>query len=309
NPEFLKEGSAVADFMKPDRIVIGTDDDVAKERLYELYQPFNRNHDRIITMDIRSAELTKYAANGLLATKITFMNEISNLAEHLGADIEKVRLGIGSDPRIGYHFIYAGCGYGGACFPKDIRALTYTADEVGYDAKLLNAVEEVNLRQKNKLFQHICDHFGGAEQLKGKTFAIWGLAFKPNTDDIREAPSRALMEALWEAGAAVNAYDPEAMEETQRVYGKRNGLMLVGTKESALQDCDALIICTEWKGFMAPDFKLMEQELRQKLIFDGRNIYDPDILKSRGWTYYGIGRGESCNLEQIAYELLELKSA
>ncbi|MES9962526.1 MAG: UDP-glucose/GDP-mannose dehydrogenase family protein [Candidatus Sedimenticola sp. 20ELBAFRAG] len=309
NPEFLKEGSAVADFMKPDRIVIGTDDDVAKERLYELYQPFNRNHDRIITMDIRSAELTKYAANGLLATKITFMNEISNLAEHLGADIEKVRLGIGSDPRIGYHFIYAGCGYGGACFPKDIRALTYTADEVGYDAKLLNAVEEVNLRQKNKLLQHICNHFGGAEQLKGKTFALWGLAFKPNTDDIREAPSRALMEALWEAGAAVNAYDPEAMEETQRVYGKRNGLMLMGTKEAALQDCDALIICTEWKGFMAPDFKLMEQELRQKLIFDGRNIYDPDILKSRGWTYYGIGRGESCNLEQIAYELLELKSA
>ncbi len=293
NPEFLKEGAAVNDFMKPDRIIIGTDDEQAKKVIRELYAPFNRNHDRIIFMDVRSAELTKYAANSLLATKISFMNEIANLAERLGADIENVRLGIGSDPRIGYHFIYPGCGYGGSCFPKDVQALARTASEVGYEAQLLNAVEAVNYRQKEVLFNKIVTHYQGEEKLKGKNIALWGLAFKPNTDDMREASSRTLMESLWQAGAVVQAYDPEAMEETQRIYGHRDELKLMGTKEACLQHADMLVICTEWKQFRAPDFELIQQELSDAIIFDGRNLYDPESMQDKGIVYYAIGRGES----------------
>ncbi len=293
NPEFLKEGAAVNDFMKPDRIVIGTADAASEKRMRELYAPFNRNHDRMIVMDLRSAELTKYAANAMLATKISFMNELANLAERLGADIEQVRIGIGSDPRIGYHFIYPGCGYGGSCFPKDVQALHRTAQEVGYDAALLAAVETVNLRQKNRLFDLIAQHFGGVSALAGKTFALWGLAFKPNTDDMRAAPSRALMEALWDAGARVQAFDPEAMEETQRIYGQRDDLLLCGTRDAALRGADALVLCTEWKTFRAPDFDTLAQQLNARLIFDGRNVYDPKLLAERGWQYYGIGRGLS----------------
>jgi len=291
NPEFLKEGSAVRDFMKPDRIVLGIDDRDTLAPMQELYAPFNRNHDRIVVMDIRSAELTKYAANAILAAKISFMNELSNLADRLGADIEQVRLGIGSDPRIGYDFIYAGCGYGGSCFPKDVRALNKTAEETGYHAQLLQAIDSVNNRQKQRLYEKLAAHYGGAAALQGKTFALWGLAFKPNTDDMREAPSRTLMESLWAAGARVQAFDPEAMEEAQRIYGNRPDLLLAGTKEAALRGADALLICTEWKGFMAPDFDTLGQTLKEKLIFDGRNLYDPGRLAQRGWTYYGIGRG------------------
>ncbi|WP_407275043.1 UDP-glucose dehydrogenase family protein [Halothiobacillus sp. DCM-1] len=293
NPEFLKEGAAVNDFMKPDRIIIGTTDAASEKRMRELYAPFNRNHDRMIVMDLRSAELTKYAANAMLATKISFMNELANLAERLGADIEQVRIGIGSDPRIGYHFIYPGCGYGGSCFPKDVQALYRTAQEVGYDAGLLAAVEAVNLRQKNRLFELIVQHFGGIAALAGKTFALWGLAFKPNTDDMRAAPSRSLMEALWRAGARVQAFDPEAMEETQRIYGQRADLLLCGTRDAALRGADALVLCTEWKTFRAPDFDRMADLLPAKLIFDGRNVYDPALLAEHGWSYYGIGRGLS----------------
>ncbi len=291
NPEFLKEGAAVADCMRPERIVVGTDNDDVVELLRELYEPFNRNHDRMILMDIRSAELTKYAANCMLATKISFMNEISNLAELLGADIEKVRQGIGSDPRIGYHFIYPGCGYGGSCFPKDVQALIRTAEHIGYQPKLLHAVEDVNYQQKDKLPQFIKRHFG--DDLQGKTFAVWGLSFKPNTDDMREASSRVLMETLWQAGAQVQAFDPEAMDETQRIYGHRTDLALMGTKEAALHGADALVICTEWKNFRAPDFDTIKSALKQPVIFDGRNLYDPERLASRGFVYYGIGRGAS----------------
>jgi len=293
NPEFLKEGSAVNDFMKPDRIIIGTEDEEVEKKIRELYAPFNRNHERIIFMDIRSAELTKYAANSLLATKISFMNEIANLAERLGADIENVRLGIGSDPRIGYQFIYPGCGYGGSCFPKDVQALVRTANEVGYEAELLNAVESVNYRQKEVLFDKIITHFNSKDALKGKTIALWGLAFKPNTDDMREASSRTLMKSLWESGACVQAYDPEAMEETQRVYGNRNDLNLMGTKEACLKDADMLVICTEWKQFRAPDFDEIKSNLSEAVIFDGRNLYDPELLKAKGFAYYAIGRGDS----------------
>ena len=293
NPEFLKEGAAVNDFMRPDRIVIGTASAGAEKAMRELYAPFNRNHDRIIVMDVRSAELTKYAANAMLATKISFMNEIANIAERLGADMEHVRHGIGSDPRIGYHFIYAGCGYGGSCFPKDVQALARTAAEVGYDAQLLDKVEAVNARQKQRLFELICRHFGGADKLAGRTFALWGLAFKPNTDDMRAAPSRVLMEALWQAGARVQAYDPEAMEETQHIYGYRDDLALMGTKEAVLRGADALVICTEWKAFRIPDFEALGM-LQNKVIFDGRNLYEPAQMEEKGWTYYGIGRGKSC---------------
>jgi UDPglucose 6-dehydrogenase len=293
NPEFLKEGAAVNDFMKPDRIIIGTDNAKAEKIIRELYAPFNRNHERILFMDIRSAELTKYAANSLLATKISFMNEISNLAERLGADIENVRLGIGSDPRIGYHFIYPGCGYGGSCFPKDVQALAKTAKQVGYDAELLNAVEAVNYRQKEVLFAKITEHFGGVENLKGKVIALWGLAFKPNTDDMREASSRTLMKSLWQAGASVQAYDPEAMDETQRIFNNRDDLSLMGTKEACLQGADMLVICTEWKQFRAPDFDLIKEKLSESVIFDGRNLYDPQIMKEKEFVYYGIGRGDS----------------
>ncbi|EKM0362111.1 UDP-glucose dehydrogenase family protein [Cronobacter turicensis] len=294
NPEFLKEGAAVADCMRPERIVVGTDNDDVVELLRELYEPFNRNHDRMILMDIRSAELTKYAANCMLATKISFMNEISNLAERLGADIEKVRQGIGSDPRIGYHFIYPGCGYGGSCFPKDVQALIRTSEHIGYVPRLLKAVEDVNNDQKMKLPEFIRRHFG--ENLEGKTFALWGLSFKPNTDDMREASSRVLMEELWKHGATVQAYDPEAMDETQRIYGHRADLRLMGTKEAALQGADALIICTEWQAFRAPDFDFIKNSLKEPVIFDGRNLYDPARLSKRGFVYYAIGRGASINI-------------
>jgi len=291
NPEFLKEGSAVGDCMRPDRIIIGTDSEAVEDRMRELYAPFNRNHDKVIVMDVRSAELTKYAANCLLATKISFMNEMSNLAEHLGADIENVRKGIGSDPRIGYQFIYPGCGYGGSCFPKDVQALERTARKVGYEAKILSAVEAVNYRQKEKLFEQIAHHFNG--ELQGKTFAVWGLSFKPNTDDMREASSRVLMESLWAAGAKVQAFDPEAMEETQRIYGNRDDLRLMGTKESALQGADALVIVTEWQNFRAPDFDLIKASLAEPVIFDGRNLFEPARMEQKGFKYYGIGRGMS----------------
>lgn len=289
NPEFLKEGAAIDDFMKPDRVVIGTDNPRTTELLRALYAPFNRNHDRLVVMDIRSAELTKYAANAMLATKISFMNELANMAEKLGADIEKVRLGIGSDPRIGYHFIYPGCGYGGSCFPKDVQALERTAGEIGYQAQLLQAVEEVNNRQKQRMFTKIQDHFGN--DLAGKTIALWGLSFKPNTDDMRAAPSRTLMEALWEKGAKVQAYDPEAMEETTRIYGQRDDLTLCDNPEAALDNADALVVATEWKVFRSPDFDHIKQKLNTPTIFDGRNIYDPETMTRMGINYYAIGRG------------------
>lgn len=291
NPEFLKEGAAVNDFMKPDRIVVGTDSEKAESLLRELYAPFNRSHDRMIFMDVRSAELTKYAANAMLATKISFINEMANLAELLGADIEKVRNGIGADPRIGYHFIYPGCGYGGSCFPKDVKALIKIARNVEYQAGLMEAVDKVNQAQKDKLFQYINRHFSG--DLQGKVFALWGLSFKPNTDDMREAPSRVLMEALWASGAKVQAYDPVAMEETQHIYGLRDDLKLVGTKEAALEKADALIICTEWKNFRAPNFDQLKSTLRSPVIFDGRNLYEPDRMAALGFEYYGVGRGLS----------------
>jgi UDPglucose 6-dehydrogenase len=289
NPEFLKEGAAIEDFMKPDRIIVGTDNPRTTELLRALYEPFNRNRDRLISMDIRSAELTKYAANAMLATKISFMNELANVAERLGADIEKVRIGIGSDPRIGYHFIYPGAGYGGSCFPKDVRALARSASGNGYEAELLNAVENVNDRQKGRLFTRLSEYFGG--NLAGKTIALWGLSFKPNTDDMREAPSRVLMEALWEAGASVRAYDPKAMEETQRIYPAQDSLILCETAAEALDGADALAVVTEWQEFRSPDFDLIRDALGSPVIFDGRNLYDPDFLAARGIEYYGIGRG------------------
>ena len=288
NPEFLKEGCAVEDCMRPDRIIIGTDSPHAEAVMRELYEPFNRNREKIIVMDARSAELTKYVANCMLATKISFMNEMANLAEKLGADIEMVRHGIGSDPRIGYQFIYPGMGYGGSCFPKDVQALIRIATNVDFDARVLKAVETRNNEQKTLLFSKIFNHFDGA--LRGKTFALWGLSFKPNTDDMRQAPSRVLMEALWNAGARVQAFDPKAMEEAQRIYGALDDLMLAGTKEAALKNADALIIATEWQSFRAPDFDLLHQQLAQPVIFDGRNLFDPQRLKQRGFTYYSVGR-------------------
>ena len=290
NPEFLKEGSAVADCMRPDRIIVGTSSKDVEMMLRQLYAPFNRNHEKMIVMDARSAELTKYAANAMLATKISFMNEMANLADKLGADIEWVRKGIGSDPRIGYSFIYPGIGYGGSCFPKDVQALIRTAEKAGVTPTVLSAVEERNITQKQVLFDKVAAYFGG--DLKGKTFALWGLAFKPNTDDMREAPSRVIMEALWEAGANVRAYDPEAMHETARIYGNRNDLALVETREEALEGADALIIATEWKVFQSADFDAIKSELKQPVIFDGRNIYDPAFMKAQGFDYFAIGRGE-----------------
>ena len=300
NPEFLKEGAAIDDFMKPDRIIIGTDNPRTAELLRALYEPFNRNHDRVIVMDIRSAELTKYAANAMLATKISFMNELANLAERTGADIENVRKGIGSDPRIGYEFIYPGCGYGGSCFPKDVQALAMTAKKAGYESELLNAVENVNNRQKGVLFQRIDSYFGG--ELKGKTVALWGLAFKPNTDDMREAPSRPLIEALWAAGCRVRAYDPVAMEQTRKIYGDRTDLALCDTAEKALEGADALVIATEWREFRSPNFDSLKSKLKTPVIFDGRNLYDPRFLRSLGFTYYGIGRGDSVKVPAQTYE-------
>ncbi|MGI4836703.1 MAG: UDP-glucose dehydrogenase family protein [Janthinobacterium lividum] len=294
NPEFLKEGSAVNDCRRPDRIVIGCEREEVREVMRELYAPFNRNHDRIMFMDLRSAELTKYAANCMLATKISFINQIAELAEHLGADIESVRQGIGADSRIGYDFIYAGCGYGGSCFPKDMRALIHSAEAANCSSDLLQAVEAINQRQKHKLFERVNAYYQG--DLKGKTFALWGLAFKPNTDDMRDAPSRELMEALFEAGAHVRAFDPEAMHQTQLIYGEHSQLHLMGTPEAALSGADALIICTEWQQFKAPDFEMIQKRLKAPLIFDGRNLYDAERMKLKGFTYYPIGRGESHEL-------------
>ncbi|ESQ12231.1 MAG: hypothetical protein N838_16945 [Thiohalocapsa sp. PB-PSB1] len=288
NPEFLKEGAAIDDFMRPDRVIVGTDNPRTGELLRALYAPFNRNHNRVMLMDVRSAELTKYAANAMLATKISFMNELSNIAEAVGADIEHVRVGIGSDPRIGYQFIYPGCGYGGSCFPKDVRALERTALGIGYQPELLQAVEAVNHRQKEVLFRKISDHFHG--QLRGRTIALWGLAFKPNTDDMREAPSRRLMENLWDAGANVHAFDPVATQETSRIYGARNDLILFEEQMAALDDADALAIVTEWAQFRSPDFTEIKAKLRQPVIFDGRNIFSPDQVVAAGITYISIGR-------------------
>ena len=288
NPEFLKEGSAVSDCQKPDRIIVGTRSRESEALLRELYAPFNRNHEKIIVMDRRSAELTKYAANCMLATKISFMNEMAGLAEKLGADIEHVRHGIGSDPRIGYHFIYPGIGFGGSCFPKDVSAMIHMARQSGVEPLVLEAVDNRNDAQKRSLFDKIEAEFGG--DLSGRTFAFWGLAFKPNTDDMREAPSRVLMEALWEAGARVRAYDPVAMDQCRSIYGNRADLELVDSKEKALEGADALVICTEWKAFKAPDFALVKDRLSRPLVFDGRNIYDPAIMSRNGFTYHGVGR-------------------
>jgi UDPglucose 6-dehydrogenase len=288
NPEFLKEGAAVDDFMKPDRIVIGTDSEHATALLRQLYAPFQRNRDRLTVMDVKSAELTKYAANAMLATRISFMNELAVLAEKLGADIEQVRHGIGSDPRIGYQFLYAGCGYGGSCFPKDVQALRRTAQENGIPLRVLDAVEEANDAQKQILVNKLTARLG--TDLKGKRFAMWGLAFKPNTDDMREAPSRSMLEALWAMGASVSAYDPAAMEETRRIYGERADLLLVDSPMDALKGADALLIVTEWKVFRSPNFDTMKALLNAPLIFDGRNLYEPQAMREMGFDYLPIGR-------------------
>ena len=290
NPEFLKEGAAIDDFMKPDRIIVGTDKPRPTDIMRELYAPFNRNHDRLLMMDIRSAELTKYAANAMLATKISFMNEIAQIAEQVGADIEQVRLGIGSDPRIGFHFIYPGAGYGGSCFPKDVQALAHTAQQIGVKAHILQAVETVNQQQQQLLFYKIQKHFQG--NLQKRCFALWGLAFKPNTDDMRQAPSRVLMEALWSQGASIQAYDPEAHLEAQRIYGERPDLRLDDSPEATLVNADALVIITEWKVFRSPNFDLIKSCLSDPVIFDGRNLYEPKRMEERGFTYYAIGRGK-----------------
>lgn len=278
--------------MRPDRIIIGADNPAAIDTLKRLYAPFNRNHDRIVTMGVRAAELTKYAANAMLATKISFMNEIANIAEKVGADIEMVRQGIGSDPRIGWHFIYPGAGYGGSCFPKDVQALAHTAQQLGYESRLLNAVEAVNDAQKGHLFELIQRHYRGAE-LRGKTFAVWGLAFKPNTDDMRAASSRRLLQQLWEAGARVRAYDPEAGAEARRVFGEREDLVYCDSAMAALQGADALVVVTEWKQFRSPDFSAVKTALGDRVVFDGRNLYAPADVEASGIAYYGIGRGRS----------------
>ena len=289
NPEFLKEGAAIADFMKPDRVIIGTDDPASARLLETLYAPFNRNHDKVIHMDVRSAELTKYAANVMLATKISLMNELSNLADRLGADIEAVRVGIGSDPRIGYSFIYPGAGYGGSCFPKDVKALIHTAREAGFPAELVQSVESVNERQKRVLVEKLLAHFSG--DVRGRTFAVWGLAFKPNTDDMREAPSRTIMEALFEAGANVRAYDPVSNDEAARLYPDENALTLCAKRDETLTGADGLIVITEWNEFRSPDFERIRSVLKTPVVFDGRNLYDTEHLNSLGFTHYAIGRG------------------
>jgi len=291
NPEFLKEGDAVNDCMRPDRIVIGSDSAAAVEKLRRLYGPFIRNHDRIVAMDVRSAELTKYAANAMLATKISFMNEIACIAEQVGADVEMVRQGIGSDPRIGWHFIYPGAGYGGSCFPKDVQALARTAQQHGCTPRLLDAVEAVNDAQKGHLFELIDRHYGG--KVAGRTFAVWGLAFKPNTDDMREASSRRVLQQLWDAGAKVRAYDPEAMAETRRIFGERDDLVLCDSAQAALDGADALVVVTEWKQFRSPDFARLRESLADAAVFDGRNLYQPAEVEEAGIAYYGIGRGRS----------------
>ena len=289
NPEFLKEGAAVEDFMRPDRIVVGADNEQAIYLMRALYAPFQRNHERLIVTDVRSAELTKYAANAMLATRISFMNELANLAEKLGADIEMVRQGIGSDPRIGYHFLYPGCGYGGSCFPKDVKALIKTAsDQAGIELKVLKAVEQANDAQKHVLTGKITRHFG--TDLKGKHFALWGLAFKPNTDDMRDAPSRSLLSDLFAAGATVSAYDPVAMQEAKRIFGDEPRLRFAGKAMEALEGADALVIVTEWKEFRSADLDAIKQKLKTPLVFDGRNLYDPKFVRAQGIEYLPIGR-------------------
>jgi UDPglucose 6-dehydrogenase len=288
NPEFLKEGAAVHDFMRPDRIVVGVDDESTENLLRALYAPFQRNHERLIVMDIKSAELTKYAANAMLATRISFMNELAMLAEKMGADIEHVRQGIGSDPRIGYHFLYAGCGYGGSCFPKDVQALQRTANECGYELKILNAVEAANESQKEVLIAKITARLG--HDLTGKKFALWGLAFKPDTDDMRDAPSRVLIKGLWARGATVTAYDPVAMHEARRIFGDDTRLRMADSSMEALDGADALVIVTEWKAFRSPDFAAIKSKLKAPIIFDGRNLYEPKDLRTEGIEYFAIGR-------------------
>lgn len=288
NPEFLKEGAAIEDFNRPDRIIIGTDDEQAIKVMRDMYAPFQRNHDRLMVMDIKSAELTKYAANAMLATRISFMNELANLAEKLGADIESVRKGIGSDQRIGYHFLYAGCGYGGSCFPKDVRALKRTAEEFGLPLKVLQAVEEVNNAQKSVLLDKITKRFGN--DLTGKHFALWGLAFKPGTDDMREATSRVVLEGLWQRGASVTVYDPVAMKVTRHIYGDHRSLSYADNPKAALINADALVIVTEWKVFKSQDFNLIKASLKTPIIFDGRNLFEPTTIKALGFEYYGVGR-------------------
>jgi UDPglucose 6-dehydrogenase len=291
NPEFLKEGVAIQDFMKPDRVVIGTENPRTQELMRALYEPFTRNHDRLIVMDIRSSELTKYAANAMLATKISFMNELANIAERCGADVEKVRIGIGSDPRIGYSFIYPGTGYGGSCFPKDVQALVRSARATGHEPEILLAVESVNRRQKEVLVHKMQQHF--AAGLKGKSVALWGLAFKPNTDDMREAPARTIIEMLWKAGATVRVYDPVALNEATRLYGERTDLIVCRSAYEAASGADALAIVTEWQEFRSPDFERLKELLTTPVIFDGRNLYDPGMVARFGFTYYAIGRGKS----------------
>lgn len=288
NPEFLKEGAAVEDFMRPDRIVVGAEDDQAIHLMRALYAPFQRNHERLLVIDIRSAELTKYAANAMLATRISFMNELALLAEKLGADIELVRQGIGSDPRIGWHFLYAGCGYGGSCFPKDVQALIRTSNSVGQPMQVLQAVEAANDRQKHVLVDKIVARFG--EDLSGKRFALWGLAFKPQTDDMREAPSRVIVEQLFKRGASVTAYDPVAMHEAQRIFGDDGRMSFADQPMAALEGADALVIVTEWKEFRSPDFTSIKAKLKSPVIIDGRNIFNPELPRGAGLEYYGIGR-------------------
>lgn len=290
NPEFLREGAAIGDFMNCDRIIVGTQNKAVADMMLALYAPFNRNHDRLMLMDIRSAELAKYAANAMLATRISFMNEMSLLAERLGADIEQVRVGIGSDPRIGYHFLNPGCGYGGSCFPKDIRALERMAETVNFDAKLIKAVDAINQRQKTVLFEKLKKYF--KDDLANKKIAVWGLAFKPNTDDMREASSCSLMEALWQEGASVQAFDPAAIPMCRQIYGDRPDLRLYDHAEDALQSADALVIVTEWRLFLSPDFAKIKRMLSEPVIFDGRNIYDPEEMQRLGFRYFAMGRGE-----------------
>jgi UDPglucose 6-dehydrogenase len=288
NPEFLKEGAAIEDFMRPDRIVVGADDDEAIALMRQLYGPFQRNHEKLVLMDVRSAELTKYAANAMLATRISFMNELANLAEALGADIELIRLGIGSDPRIGSHFLYSGCGYGGSCFPKDVKALIKTASQHGSKLRVLAAVEEVNDAQKHVLVEKIIERFGA--DLSGRRFALWGLAFKPNTDDMRDAPSRVIVAELLRRGATITAYDPVAMTEAERVFGDEPRLTFAGRPKSALDGADALVIVTEWKEFRSPDFDAIKARLKQPVVFDGRNLYAPALVRAMGIEYFSIGR-------------------
>ncbi|APW37489.1 UDP-glucose 6-dehydrogenase [Rhodoferax koreense] len=289
NPEFLKEGAAIEDFMRPDRIVVGADDEKAIGLMRQLYGPFQRNHEKLVLMDVRSAELTKYAANAMLATRISFMNELANLAEVLGADIELVRSGIGSDPRIGSHFLYSGCGYGGSCFPKDVKALIKTAGQHGNKLRVLTAVEEANDAQKHVLVDKIVERFGN--DLSGKRFALWGLAFKPNTDDMRDAPSRVVVAELLRRGATVTAYDPVAMSEAERIFGDEPRLSFAGRPKSALDGADALVIVTEWKEFRSPDFDAIKTRLKQPVVFDGRNLYDPALVRAMEIEYFSIGRG------------------